>query len=82
MSAEFRIRPKSGVIRWVYLKAVPMFSDESGNAGYVGTVLDITERRGAEESIREMALFAQLNSAPVVRFDATCQVLSANSAAS
>jgi PAS domain S-box-containing protein len=62
-----------------------MFSGEGKLAGYVGTVEDITERKWAEgrleDQIRELALFPQLNPAPVLRFDPEGMVLSANPAA-
>lgn len=55
--------------------------DIGGRTCIVALVREITLRRKAEKNIREMALLAQLNPAPVLRFDATSEILSANSAA-
>jgi PAS domain S-box-containing protein len=49
---EFRILHDDGVIRWVWVSAIPR-KDEAGQARhYLGNVLDITERKQVEESLR------------------------------
>jgi PAS domain S-box-containing protein len=51
-SAEYRFLRPDGSIIWVIGKAVP---ELIGNevAGYIGTITDITERKRAEEALRE-----------------------------
>ena len=50
---EYRIVRKDGGIRWVH-ESVHNVCDESGRPAYVeGTLLDITDRKQAEQSLRE-----------------------------
>jgi len=50
---EFRIRRNDGEYRWVVDTAVPRFSPEGLFLGFAGSLLDITERRLAEQKLRE-----------------------------
>jgi PAS domain S-box-containing protein len=50
--AEFRFRRTNGAWRWMRSEATPRFED-GGFAGYVGATVDITERRVAEDALRE-----------------------------
>jgi PAS domain S-box-containing protein len=45
---EYRLRRANGEYRWVLDTGVPRYSLESGFAGYIGSCLDITERKQAE----------------------------------
>ena len=50
---ESRMKTKSGTIHWVSSN-VMVFRDEKGKTiGYEGTMLDITERKMAEEALLE-----------------------------
>jgi PAS domain S-box-containing protein len=50
---EYRLRRHDGEYRWVLDNGVPKF-DPSGNfSGYIGSCLDITDRRRAEVQLRE-----------------------------
>jgi PAS domain S-box-containing protein len=49
---EFRVRRADGEFRWLYDTAVPRFGSDGELLGYVGTVVDITYRRAAEEALR------------------------------
>lgn len=52
--AEFRMRTKSGDYRWILARGRVVERDENGNpARAAGTHLDITERRQAEQSLRD-----------------------------
>ncbi|MGE0694534.1 MAG: PAS domain S-box protein [Pirellulales bacterium] len=42
-----------GEKRWIHVRSVPMISPSGAVTGRIGTVEDITERRAAEESLRE-----------------------------
>jgi PAS domain S-box-containing protein len=58
---EHRIMRPDGSVRWVYDRAHP-YLDETGKlVRYVGTTLDITERKQGEEQVRRSRrLFAEL----------------------
>jgi PAS domain S-box-containing protein len=51
--SEYRIRRADGVYRWAIDSANPRFSDGGEYLGYIGSVLDITERKEAEEALRQ-----------------------------
>src|SRR3954463_5012865 len=52
MELEYRIRRHDGVHRWLLAKGMPVSRDGSLQ-GFVGSCIDITERRAAEESARK-----------------------------
>jgi PAS domain S-box-containing protein len=58
-----------------------MFNESGEAVKLTGTIQDVTERRRAEEELREWASFAELNPAPVLRFDPDGKVTHANPAA-
>lgn len=49
---EYRLRAADGEYRWVLDVGVPRFTHTGEFAGYIGSALDITERKRAEEGIR------------------------------
>jgi PAS domain S-box-containing protein len=51
--AEYRLRRADGTYRWALDAASPRFDDEGRYLGYVGSVIDIDERREAEERLRD-----------------------------
>jgi PAS domain S-box-containing protein len=50
---EYRLRRSDGAYRWMITTGVPKFGPDGGFAGYIGSAVDITERRNAEDQIRE-----------------------------
>ena len=53
MEGQARVRRSDGEYRWLLIRNVP-FRDESGSIGnWYGTAIDITERRHAEEELRD-----------------------------
>ena len=48
---EYRLRRNDGEYRWVFDVGVPRFNSDSGFAGYIGSCLDITDRKLAEEAL-------------------------------
>lgn len=50
---EYRLRRADGVYRWIFDRGVPWFLDGGAFAGYIGSALDITDRKLAEEALRE-----------------------------
>jgi PAS domain S-box-containing protein len=52
LNVEFRVNRPDGTVWWLLSRAQPV-SDGHGNVRFSGIVLDITERKRAEEAIRE-----------------------------
>jgi PAS domain S-box-containing protein len=50
---EWRFVTPEGDTRWVYTKVAPIFSDDGKFKGFVGTNENITDRKFAEEALRE-----------------------------
>jgi len=48
---EFRMRRHDGEYRWVLQAAAPRFSPGSKFKGYIGSIIDITERKLAEQAL-------------------------------
>ena len=51
---EYRLRRHDGQYRWVHDLGVPRFNADGTFAGYIGTCLDITEQKLAEETLSSM----------------------------
>lgn len=49
---EYRIRRYDGEYRWVYDTGVPRFSSDGTFLGYIGSALDITERKESEVALQ------------------------------
>jgi PAS domain S-box-containing protein len=48
---QYRLRRKDGEYRWILDYGVPRFNRNATFAGYIGSCIDITERKLAEESL-------------------------------
>jgi PAS domain S-box-containing protein len=46
---EYRLRRHDGEYRWIFDQGVPRFDMDGSFAGYIGSAIDITERKSAEE---------------------------------
>jgi PAS domain S-box-containing protein len=52
LEMEYRLRRHDGEYRWVLDSGVPRFSSESIFLGYIGSCLDITERKESEVALK------------------------------
>ena len=52
-SMEYRLRRYDGEYRWIIDKGTPRFDANGNFMGYIGSCIDITERRETEEALRE-----------------------------
>ncbi|HWP31994.1 MAG TPA: EAL domain-containing protein [Fimbriimonadales bacterium] len=57
---DYRLRHKDGSYRWVLNSGVPRFLPNGEFVGYVGTCIDITERKQFEEQLRREAILDPL----------------------
>ena len=48
---QYRLRRNDGEYRWIYDIGVPRFNQDGAFAGYIGSCLDVTERKRAEEAL-------------------------------
>jgi PAS domain S-box-containing protein len=78
---EYRVRRHDGVYRHFLARGVPIFNRDGSVREWVGTCIDITERKKAEETLREQALV--IRSAPDAIFstDSSFVIKSWNKAA-
>ena len=53
MNSEYRIRTHEGQWRWTNLRAVPLLDEEGKVRCWVGMNIDITDRKCAEESLKQ-----------------------------
>jgi PAS domain S-box-containing protein len=49
---EFRMRRADGEYRWILDHAVPRFTQEGKLAGYIGSCIDVTDQKHAENELR------------------------------
>ena len=52
---DFRLRRHDGEWRWMFDTGMPRFTPDGNFAGYIGSCIDITERKRAEESLARRA---------------------------
>jgi PAS domain S-box-containing protein len=50
---DYRLRRYDGEYRWVLDQGIPQFSPNGDFIGYIGSCIDITERRNNEQALRE-----------------------------
>ncbi|HEU4682996.1 MAG TPA: PAS domain S-box protein [Nitrospira sp.] len=50
---EYRLRRHDGQYRWVLDHGIPRYAGDEEFVGYIGSCIDVTERREAEEAVRQ-----------------------------
>lgn len=53
LSLEYRLRARGGTWRWILDSAAPHWLPDGTFAGYLGSSIDVTERRNAADAARE-----------------------------
>lgn len=51
---QYRLRRSDGEFRWIFDTGVPRFNADGSFAGYIGSCLDITDRKLAEEALANL----------------------------
>jgi PAS domain S-box-containing protein len=69
----YRLRRHDGEFRWVLDIGVPRFNQDRSFAGYIGSCIDVTEQRRAEEQLRQ----AQADLARITRMAAMGELAAA-----
>jgi PAS domain S-box-containing protein len=77
---EFRLIPPSGCIKWVHAKSHPQ-RQENGDLVFDGLVMDISDRKQAQEKIHEQAALLDVTTDAIFVRDLECRVLYWNSGA-
>jgi len=54
-STEFRLRASDGEYHWLLDIGVPRFNSDGSFAGYIGSCIDVTERKLAEEALNSIS---------------------------
>jgi signal transduction histidine kinase len=52
---QYRLRRHDSVYRWIFDQGVPRFNADGSFAGYIGSCVDVTERKLAEEALSTMS---------------------------
>lgn len=61
---EYRLRRKDGEFRWLLDHGVPRYNNQGQFIGFIGSCIDITERKTTEEKIHQLAFFDPLTNLP------------------
>jgi PAS domain S-box-containing protein len=49
---EYRLRRHDGVWRWIFDRGVPFNNEKNEFAGYIGSCIDISDRKAAQEALK------------------------------
>ncbi len=73
---EYRLRHRDGAYRWALSAAAPRFSESGVFHGYIGSVIDISDRKKAEQILQEANehLEVRVNAAIAERAEAEAQL--------
>ena len=82
LNVEFRVSDREGRERWLLSRGRPLRDSKGRAARFVGIVLDVTERKQAEESARvreqDLRRFAEVAPVAIAMFDREMRYLAAS----
>jgi PAS domain S-box-containing protein len=52
---EYRLRRHDGEYRWIFDRGVPRFDPDNSFSGYIGSCIDVTDRKLAQESLSNIS---------------------------
>ncbi|MDD2800529.1 MAG: EAL domain-containing protein, partial [Methylococcales bacterium] len=61
---EYRLRRKDGEYRWLLDHGVPRYNNQGDFIGFIGSCIDISDRKTAEVKIHQLAFFDPLTGLP------------------
>ncbi len=61
---EYRIRRRDGSYRWILDRGGPRYTPDGHFAGFIGTAMDVTERRAAQDEVEHLAYHDALTGLP------------------
>ncbi len=68
LNTEWRVTDRDGTERWLMSRGQPVFDAEGRAVRYIGTVLDITERRQAEDALKKTLADLERSNADLEQF--------------
>jgi PAS domain S-box-containing protein len=78
---EYRLRRYDGVFRWILDIGVPRFNQDGSFAGYIGILVDVTERKQAEETRVRIAAIVESSDDAIIGTDVSGTVTDWNKGA-
>ena len=54
-SMEYRVRRHDGEFRWILVSGVPRFNADGSCAGYIGSAVDLTSHKAAEDALADFS---------------------------
>ena len=76
---EFRLRRSDGVYRWALTAATPRFDDDGEFLGFIGSIIDISDRKEVEQILKDanLSLEQRVAAAIAERAEAQAQLIQA-----
>jgi PAS domain S-box-containing protein len=80
-SMEYRLQNRNKEYRWILDKGTPRFNSDGNFEGYIGSCIDITERKQAEKKIAEQAVLLDVATDAILLRDLSGTILYCNQSA-